>query len=130
MAHNLPIGHPAMGKNKRKIIGLGSIVLSALMMLPFTSHAQVQNQGPGGVPRDKAMHFGVAAGAQAACYTAARTVFKSKWGSQIGCFVAVNTAGVMKELGDPERKGTQEVQDIYANLAGSGLSFTLIGIVF
>lgn len=82
------------------------------------------------VPVDKAAHFGLAATAQTGCYAAAKAVTKSKWGSQIGCFVLINAAGAAKEYTDPRRGGTRDVNDIYANMAGSGLSFMMIGVAF
>lgn len=82
------------------------------------------------IQEDKAMHFGIAAGAHSGCYAVASAVTQSKWVSQVGCFVAVNTAGLLKELGDQGNGGTQEFGDVYANMAGSGLSMAVISVAF
>jgi hypothetical protein len=80
--------------------------------------------------RDKISHFGAAATAQSLCYSIGKVITGSKWGTTLTCFAAINAAGLMKEAVDPFRGGHREVKDVYANLAGSGLSATLISIGF
>lgn len=79
---------------------------------------------------DKFAHFGVAATAHTGCTTVGKFVTKSKWGSEIACFAAVNAAGVIKEMTDPYRGGTRDKTDIYANLAGTGFSFLMVSVSF
>lgn len=76
------------------------------------------------------MHFGIAAGVHSGCYAMANAITKMKWVSTLGCWVAVNAAGVMKELGDKTEGGTRELGDVYANMAGSGLSMAVISLAF
>ncbi len=82
------------------------------------------------IPEDKAKHMGVTAAAQTTCTAVGRLISHSKWGSQITCFVAVNSVGVVKELTDPYNGGNRDEKDIYANLIGSGFSFMFMSIVF
>lgn len=82
------------------------------------------------VADDKALHFGVAASAQTGCAVFGRSVVKNKWTSNIACFMAINALGVFKEITDPSRGGEADEADIYANLAGSGLSFLSVSIAF
>ncbi len=103
----------------------GSIICVILTLSSSLVWAQDSN-----IPRDKALHFGVAAGAQTGCYAVAKSVTNSKWGSQFGCFALVNLAGAIKELSDPQNGGTRDERDLYANMLGSGLSFALISVAF
>lgn len=82
------------------------------------------------VPDDKALHFSVAATAQTGCSAVGYALTSSKWATNVACFLAVNTAGAVKEAVDPYRGGTRDETDIYANLAGSGLSFMTVSFVF
>ena len=79
---------------------------------------------------DKAAHFGIAATAQTACSGFAQIITSSKWGSKIACFLLINTAGAAKEITDPYTGGSRDSRDIYANLAGSGLSFFVLSVGF
>lgn len=83
-----------------------------------------------GLERDKLMHFGLSAGLHSTCYAIVKGITDSKWASQISCFVAVNTAGAVKEMTDPKNGGTRDENDIYANIAGSGMSFLVISAAF
>jgi len=83
-----------------------------------------------GIQQDKLMHFGLSAGLHSTCYAVMKGITDSKWVSQVGCFVAVNTAGAIKEYRDPKNGGTRDENDIYANLAGSGMSFLVISAAF
>lgn len=82
------------------------------------------------IPTDKAAHFGVAAAAQTSCSSVGRMVTGKKWLSGITCFLLVNSIGVVKEATDPQNGGDRDEKDIYANLAGSGLSFLTINFAF
>ncbi len=113
-----------------KELGLILIFLSLIVSACFSNAEAAEEPGRDPVPVDKAAHFGIAATAQTSCYALAKTVTRSKWGSQIGCFVLINAAGAAKEYTDPKRGGDRDVRDIYANVAGSGLSFMLIGVAF
>lgn len=79
---------------------------------------------------DKAAHFGISATAQTACSTLGNAVLKSRWVSTVTCFVAINTVGALKEVVDPYRGGNREAGDIYANIAGSGMTATLLSVGF
>lgn len=82
------------------------------------------------LPQDKLLHFSVAGTAQAVCTGAMTAITDSKTASNIGCFLAINAAGVAKELTDPSRGGNRELGDIGANLLGSGLVGITIEIGF
>lgn len=86
--------------------------------------------GNSGSNADKAAHFGISATAQTACSTLGNSVLKSRWTAAVTCFVAINTVGALKEVVDPYRGGNREAGDIYANIAGSGMSATLLSIGF
>ncbi len=82
------------------------------------------------IPTDKAAHFGIAATAQSTCSAAGRVVSNSTWGAQIVCFVAINAVGAVKEFTDPYHGHSRDERDIYANLAGSGISFFVFSMAF
>ncbi len=82
------------------------------------------------IASDKGMHFGVSAASHMACSMITQALTNSKWGSKIGCWMAVNAAGVIKEMTDPLHHGTRDVEDVYANMAGSGISFATLSIAF
>ncbi|PIR23822.1 MAG: hypothetical protein COV44_00805 [Deltaproteobacteria bacterium CG11_big_fil_rev_8_21_14_0_20_45_16] len=82
------------------------------------------------VPDDKAVHFSVAATAQTGCSAVGYALTRSKWATNVACFLVVNTAGAVKEAVDPYQGGTRDETDIYANLAGSGLSFMTVSFAF
>ena len=71
---------------------------------------------------DKVTHFSLAFVGQTVCAELADEISGRKALSELGCFVAVNTAGVIKEVIDPHTGGKRELGDIGANLIGSGLS--------
>ena len=84
-----------------------------------------------GIPSDKVEHFGIAGALQTACSGIGKAVTDSKWGSTITCFVLINGAGAAKEALDPHISGhSRDVNDIYANLAGSGFSFLAFSVAF
>lgn len=82
------------------------------------------------IPEDKTLHFGLAGTGQALCTGMMTALTDSKTASNIGCFLAINTAGVVKELTDPSQGGNRELGDIGANLLGSGLVGLTIEIGF
>lgn len=82
------------------------------------------------IAADKGMHFGVSAASHMTCSLIAKELTRSQWGSKIGCWMLVNAAGVVKEMTDPMRKGTRDVNDVYANMAGSGMSFVTLSLAF
>lgn len=84
----------------------------------------------GALESDKAAHFGVAAAAQLACTAVAKNITDNKTASNIGCFIAVNAVGVGKEMLDKGNGGDRDVKDVYANLLGSGFTFTIIQLGF
>lgn len=101
--------------------------------LIFTLILSLRNLSAAGfadIPSDKGMHFGVSAASHMACSVVTEILTDSKWGSNIGCWMAVNTVGVLKEITDPLHKGTRDVTDVYANMAGSGFSFATLSIAF
>lgn len=73
------------------------------------------------VPLDKVAHFGLAGTAQAVCSGVMTKITKNKNGSILGCFVAINVAGLAKELTDKQRGGDRDPKDALANALGSGL---------
>lgn len=125
-----------MGIQKHSLIRILGITFGILISSTiFTDQGEVQAQqqqdpDQGGIPQDKAMHFGIAATAQTGCYAVAKPIVRSKWIAQGTCFVAINTAGALKEMGDKGNGGTREMGDIYANMAGSGLSMFVLSIAF
>jgi len=109
-------------------------MLGTRWLLAFGLTIFVAHEGPvfgnSGSAADKAAHFGISATAQTACSTLGNSVLKSRWTSAVTCFVAINTVGALKEVLDPYRGGKREVGDVYANIAGSGLSATLLSVGF
>lgn len=103
-------------------------LLSFALFIGFSSLAFAEENN--GLPTDKAAHFGIAAAAQTSCSAVGKTITQSKIGAGIACFLAINTAGAVKEATDPYRGGTRDKRDIYANLAGSGLSFLAVSFAF
>ena len=114
-----------MLSHRAKLRGL-VLVLSAVALAFTIRPVQAQNA----VPEDKVMHFSVAAGLHSTCYAVAKSITDSKWASQVGCYVLVNGAAALKEYNDKGNGGTRDPNDIYANLAGSGLSFAVISVAF
>ncbi len=82
------------------------------------------------LPEDKVNHFGVAAASQTLCSSVGKSVTHSKWGAIVYCFVGINALGAAKEALDPYMGSQREEKDIFANLAGSGISAISLSIAF
>lgn len=104
------------------------LLSSFALFMAFSSLAFAEEKNS--LPTDKAAHFGIAAAAQTSCSALGKTITRSKIGAGIACFLAINTAGAVKEATDPYRGGSRDKNDIYANLAGSGLSFLAVSFAF
>lgn len=110
----------------RGIITRLFVVLYFVFCLGAFNQAHAQQK----IPTDKAAYFGIAAASQTTCAAIGNAITRSRVGSVIGCFLMIDAAGVVKEMNDPLRGSQREVNDIYANLAGSGLSFLTLCIAF
>lgn len=105
-------------------------IFSLLILCSCLSFLKRTEAADGGITSDKGMHFGVAAVSHMTCSVITESLTNSKWGSKIGCWMIVNAAGVLKEITDPMHQGTRDVNDVYANMAGSGFSFATLSIAF
>ena len=78
------------------------------------------------VPTDKAAHYGLAFASQTICSAGMNKVTKKRFMSVAGCFIALNTLGIAKELSDPMRGGKKESGDVIANVLGTASA----GVIF
>lgn len=99
------------------------LIYTAILMALFTIPVHA-------VEQDKQLHFAVAGTAQALCTATFTAITESKTWSNVGCFVAINSVGLVKELTDKQRNGTPDVNDAIANALGSGLVGLTIQIGF
>lgn len=98
------------------------VLITLTLTWPFVTRAD------SAVASDKAAHFGLSAAATTACALFTRIFIRNKWVNAGGCVLAINAAGVAKELTDPYRGGDQDLNDVYANMAGS--TFSLFSVSF